>query len=613
MEYEENIDFSNFSTDIKLITFYLPQFHIIEENNKFWGEGFTEWINVKKSKPRFKGHHQPRKPGDNNGYLGYYDLTNLKTIETQINLAKTHGIYGFAIYYYWFSGKRLLEKPLNIFIKNSKINFNFLLIWANENWSRNWNGGDKEILIKQEYKPNDPINFIKDIKKYIKDYRYIKIGQRPVLGLYEPKKVVNLEKTIKIWREKSIELGIGKIFILICIKENKIKKFRDLNLFEASYEYPPRNKPKYHKIPKKNVYIYPELLYYSRDFNKINLNFTEFPFFRASMVEWDNCARRIKCVMFDHYSPKYFYLFNSLISKLLFPLHLIYKDLRFIFINAWNEWGEGSYLEPDNKYGYASINALSKAIFNLSYNAKYKIDAKIKISVLVNIDNIDLTNEIINKINNIPYIYDLFIIIKEEMNLDKLKNKLNLNSNCSHLKLILLFNKRGNLLDILFKFRNKMKNYKYICNINSYHYKEIKYFEDWRNYIYNNLLGDSKIISEILTDFEENENLGIIFPKKYYKSLIKFGDFIDDNELKYLNSLLKLIFFRIKASETSLDYPEGNMFWARISAIYPIFKLIRKIIVRRKYLLISQFHLEKIWVFLLKKNGFLYKTIINKI
>ena len=149
-EYENNIDFSHLNTTIKVISLYLPQFHVIKENNKFWGKGFTEWTNVKKSKPIFKGHHQPRIPGDFFGYLGYYDLTDIKSIEKQIKLAKSHGIYSFGIYYYWFSGKKLLEKPIEIFLKNSYLNFNFLLIWANENWNKRWNGEEKEILIKQE-------------------------------------------------------------------------------------------------------------------------------------------------------------------------------------------------------------------------------------------------------------------------------------------------------------------------------------------------------------------------------------------------------------------------------------------------------------------------------
>ena len=212
--YEKNIDYSNLTTDIKTIALYLPQFHCIKENNKWWGKGFTEWSNVRKSKPLFKGHYQPRIPGDELNYLGYYELTNLEVIKKQIHLAKSHGIYGFGIYYYWFSGKRLLETPLNIFLNNKDIDFKFLLIWANENWTRRWNGLNKKILIKQEYRDIDPINFINDIKTYIIDKRYIKINGKPIIGLYEPKSLPYLDKTISKWREVSEKIGLGEIFIL---------------------------------------------------------------------------------------------------------------------------------------------------------------------------------------------------------------------------------------------------------------------------------------------------------------------------------------------------------------------------------------------------------------
>jgi hypothetical protein len=159
--YENNINFSNYSSDIKAIALFLPQFHEIQENNEWWGKGFTEWKNVKKAQPLYKGHHQPRKPGDPNQYLNYYELSNSETLKKQINLAKSHGIYGFGIYYYWFSGKILLEKPLIILLNEKDIDFYFLLIWANENWTKKWDGKDEEVLIKQDYKENDPENFIK--------------------------------------------------------------------------------------------------------------------------------------------------------------------------------------------------------------------------------------------------------------------------------------------------------------------------------------------------------------------------------------------------------------------------------------------------------------------
>ena len=295
------MDFSDLKTQIKAIALYLPQFHSIEENDKAWGKGFTEWTNVKKSRPLFKGHHQPRIPGDTYGYLSYYDLTNIQVIKSQVKLAKSHGIYGFGIYYYWFSGKKLLEKPIDLFIKYSNIDFRFLLIWANENWTKKWDGRDKEIFVKQEYFPEDPINFIKDIKKYIMDKRYIKVNGRPILGIYEPNKIPNLPKTIQIWRKKSIELGIGEIFILICINDGKIQDFQNFNLFDAAYEFPPRTSFQKHRIPNKRTLIYAEVLYNSYYFNDTNINISKLPFFRGLMLEWDNCPRTKYGTIFDHY------------------------------------------------------------------------------------------------------------------------------------------------------------------------------------------------------------------------------------------------------------------------------------------------------------------------
>ena len=163
-KYEKNIDFSKYKTDIKTLTFYLPQFHTIKENDEWWGEGFTEWTNTKKSLPRFEGHYQPRTPHKD---IGYYTLDNKETIKKQVELAKMHGIYGFCFYYYWFSGKRLLEKPVDIFLDNKDIDFPFCLCWANENWTKTWDGLNNDILIGQKYSKSDYKKFIVDIKKYI--------------------------------------------------------------------------------------------------------------------------------------------------------------------------------------------------------------------------------------------------------------------------------------------------------------------------------------------------------------------------------------------------------------------------------------------------------------
>ena len=525
-------------------------------------------------------------------------------------MAKSHGIYGFGIYYYWFSGKYLLEKPINIFLKNSYINFNFLLIWANENWTMRWDGLDKKVLIKQEYKPKDPMNFIKDIKRYINDKRYIRIKNMPIIGLYKPKDIPNLNKTISIWRERARKLGIGEIFILINVKGNRLKNFKYLNLFNASYEFPPINSGNNHKFFKNGVqiYSYSELLYKIIEFNESNIDFKKFPFFRGVMLEWDNCARRKNCKVYKDYSPEQFYLFNKLIIN--WTLNHYNNDHKFIFINAWNEWGEGSYLEPDNKYGYASINSFSKAIFNLSFIENYKSFANIRIVVLAIINNDTLIKEIIDKIKNIPYIYDLYIISEIEINLEIIKKYITLNSN-KYLSEIILYLKRENSFPFLSNFRNKIKKYKYICNINTNRYRNITYFKEWKNYIYNNLLGNSKIISEIITDFELNKKLGLIFPLKYYKSFIHFGLKSDYFELKFVNLILKKLYPFVNISKIASAFPEGNMFWGKISAVYPVLKLFSNKISNKKNILILKVYLEKILVYIININGFLYKTIFK--
>ena len=406
--YEKNINYSNFETDIKTIALYLPQFHATKENDEWWGIGFTEWHNVRKAKPIYNKHHQPRIPGDNIQYLGYYDLTDLEVIKKQVELAKSHGIYGFGIYYYWFSGKRLLEKPLDLFLNNKDIDFKFLLIWANEDWTRRWNGYEGKILIKQEYKKSDPYDFIKDIKKYIIDEKYIKINNKPILGIYEPKKIPNLFNTISIWREESKNLGIGELYIIACLNTYNFDEMKNIKLFEGVYEFSPRDSLQI-MIKDSFLVLYSSVLY--KNIDSISAN-DDFPLYRGSMTEFDNSPRKKEASsIFNNYSPEQFYMVNKKIIE--WTRNKYNKNNRFIFINAWNEWGEGAYLEPDTKYGYASINSLSKSLFDKPYkeikiNHNYFNNESI-VAIQVHLYYDDLIEEIVNKTNNIPIFFDLYI------------------------------------------------------------------------------------------------------------------------------------------------------------------------------------------------------------
>ena len=608
--FENNIDYSNYSSDIKTIALFLPQFHSIEENDKWWGKGFTEWTNVMKAKPLFTCHHQPRVPGDIFNYLGYYELTNSEVLMKQIQLAKSHGIYGFGIYYYWFSGKTLLEKPLNIFLMNKKINFHFLLIWANENWTRRWDGKDKDILIKQEYKEDDPEKFIKDIEKYLIDNRYIKIDEKPVIGVYEPYKIINLNKTILTWRKKAREYGIGEIFILVTLNQYNIEELQKMNLFNGVYQFSPRDTFDC-KIKSKSNYLYTGTLY--KEFNLTNIK-NDFYLFKGSMVEFDNSARKKECVIYENYSPEQFYMINK---KIISWTKKKYKKNRFIFINAWNEWGEGTYLEPDEKYGYASINALSKAIFNLPYITKIynynKLKEQCKIAVQAHIFYEDLINEIINKINNIPVKYDLYISTDSEIKKQLIEKNIKNFSNANSYEILIFENKGRDVLPFLIQMKNNIKKYNYICHIHSKKTTFVQFGDEWRKYLYNNLLGSKYIISEILSDFESNSNLGLIFPEPFYKVLLTYDAELTKMDEMYMNYLLRKI-FKFFRTGNKIEFPVGNMFWAKINSIYQVFILdLKKKFPKERFQVDGTIMhgIERIWIYLVKLNGYYYKKIFK--
>ena len=376
--YEKNFDFSKYKTDIMAIALYLPQYHTFKENDNFWGKGFTEWTNVRHGFPFFSGHYQPRIPDDS---IGYYNLLDINTLKFQAKLAKEHGIYGFGIYYYWFSWKKLMEKPIDLLIVHKEINIKFFLIWANENWTRGWNGKFKDVLISQKYFDEDPKNFIKSLKEYISDERYIKINNKPVIGIYKPLSIPKIKEVVKIWRKTAADIGIGNIFLLVCNNKYLYNEYLKLDLFDGVYDFPPSNhfgdkiKPKIKKIDNRQYkgffHNFDSVMHFEH--SRFNLN-DSLLFFRGIVTQWDNSSRK-KGINFNsfsiNYSLKKFYDFSKEVIKWTRENHV--RNNRFIFINAWNEWGEGTYLEPDKIYGYAHINTLSNALFDLPFKGNSKL------------------------------------------------------------------------------------------------------------------------------------------------------------------------------------------------------------------------------------------------
>jgi cyclopropane fatty-acyl-phospholipid synthase-like methyltransferase len=376
--------------DIKLIAFYLTQYHPIPENDEWWGKGFTEWTNVTKASPQFPGHYQPHLPAD----LGYYDLRLREIHHEQIALAKSYGIDGFCYYYYWFSGRRLLEKPLDAMLLDAQANMPYCLCWANENWTRSWEGGDKEILIAQEYRPEDDIDFIKSLEPHFKDPRYIRVNGAPLLVIYRPQHLPDAKSSAKVWRQYCRDVGIGEIHVACALTHNNWD-YTQYD-FDSGVEFPP------HNMREKN-YAH-ELIYfnpwngYAPDYADIAEMYlsqkggSDRNVFRGVFPSWDNTARRRQnaTIVLNGTPENYEYWLSQAVNRtrLDFP-----DQERLIFINAWNEWAEGCHLEPDRRYGHdfleATLNAKAGSPLtdwshrgvtsNLNFNIKSDPRAKYKI------------------------------------------------------------------------------------------------------------------------------------------------------------------------------------------------------------------------------------------
>ena len=358
VEYKKN-NISITEEDIKLITYYLPQFHTFPENDEWWGKGFTEWTNVTKAIPHFVGHYQPHLPYDNT----FYDLSNLDVMRKQVELAKNYGIYGFCIHYYWFNGKRLLEKPLDNFL-NSDIDFKFCINWANENWTRKWDGAEQEVLLAQKHSDEDDLACIVEICKYVRDERYIRINGKPLIIIYNSAILPDVNNTIKIWRKYCRENGIGEI----CITGAKTFPTEDPLIydFDEAVEFPPHflwrelpcissKKTSIHSSFAMNIYDMSDYINQKQYFN----NKPE-RIYRCVFPNWDNTPRR----------GNEGFLFQLDLSQYKNWLSDIMKHTkenrkqgdRLVFINSWNEWAEGAHLEPDRRYGYAYLQATAEIL-----------------------------------------------------------------------------------------------------------------------------------------------------------------------------------------------------------------------------------------------------------
>lgn len=365
---------------MKTLALYLPQFHTIPENDEWWGEGFTEWVNMKKAKPLYEGHYQPRIPLNNN----YYDLSDVNVMKWQTEIAKKYGIYGFCVYHYWFHGHKLLEKPMEQYLENKDIDFPFCFCWANEHWTNAWVSGENKILIEQDFKDKkDWKTHFEYFLPFFKDKRYIKEDNKPFLVIYLPSIIEPLEEMLEYWNQLAIDNGFDGMkyayqHYMYYLDATKNKKCFDYGIeFEPNLsmnEIKSKSKAKLELLKiKLSVFLQTKLHIYfklrHKEVTKVSYDEIWNNILRRSpkdknmipgaFVDWDNTPRKgVRGSALIGATPEKFeYYFDKYLEK----IKTNYSTDKIIMF-AWNEWAEGGYLEPDEKNGFGYLEAISRVL-----------------------------------------------------------------------------------------------------------------------------------------------------------------------------------------------------------------------------------------------------------
>jgi len=568
IEQKEHFDFSEYLTTIKPIVIYKSKKNSANVDKNIYKESFNK--------------------ADN----------KIKELTEQINFIESHGIYGFAFYYFFYGSKNNSNNPIDIILKNKNLKVHFMLIINNITENSEININMSEIYF--------------DIKKYIVDKRYIKFYNKSLVIInrdnFDNNFIIKLRENLRADK-------FDDIYILSTTNDynNSMDNnfLFDGTLYSPSYE-------SLEKIHFKNnntlTYFYTQLLYKNLLEPPINNGFC----FRISipLSEYPFFLNRSQSYIFGDYSPDKYYFLNKIIID--WTKSRYDKNNQFIFINDFNN------LQYDENFGYANINSLSKALYGLPllYDSINNININIlkkAIFVLIqaHIYYTELIEEIINKTNNIPVPFDLYITTNTQDKKFYIENYVKNNSKANKYEVLVTPNKGRDVMPCLIQLKDILKRYKYLCHIHTKkHDVKQQLGKAWQHYLYENLLGDKNIINQILSDFEKYDKLGFIFPE-HYISLIKYAIEFKTKTWNNIDKIFDILFpnFNIKAGNI-MNFPAGNMFWAKTKAIYQIFneKIINLSPKERGQIDCTILHaIERIWLYLVKLNGFYYKTIFYSI
>ena len=574
----KSIDFVEFSkvelpspSSIRLIAFYLPQFHPIPENDAWWGKGFTEWSNVVSALPQFEGHYQPHLPAD----LGFYDLRIPDVQRQQVDLAKAYGIEGFCFYFYWFGGKTLLEHPIRQYLKHPEFDLPFCLCWANENWSRRWDGLDRDILIAQGYSKEDDLAFIEYIAEYLRDPRYIRVMGRPLLVVYRPGLLPDPRKTAKCWRDWCRNHGIGEIY-LAYTQSFEIVDPAEYN-FDAAIEFPPNNSDPpviTDQVSLHNPY-FSGIVCDWRVFIERSRNYDKplYTLFRGVNPSWDNEARRTgRGTVFANSSPAGYkeWLRNACLDTAArFEDH----DNRLVFINAWNEWAEGAHLEPDRRFGCAYLHATAAALrethnelqvaaFIDGVNAGFV--SKSSVAVHLHLFYEDLTDDIFcGYLDEKRGDFDMYVSVGNDVSLSTLESVAGRTGNVFFLR---TENRGRDIRPFIIVLEELLRRgYEFACKIHS---KKSPHRVDghvWRHTLIAALLNGGDAVRQAVTIFRENPDVGMLVPEGSMTDLAAYE--IHAGNIRWLDVLLKRLACESLVGNYAASFPAGSMYWFRVEAL----------------------------------------------
>lgn len=377
-ESQRNYKSSIMHKDIKILSYYLPQFHPIPENDEWHGKGFTEWTNVIKTNPLFRGHYQQHIPHSD---LGYYYLNSPDVLKKQAAQMEKAGVCGQVFYHYWFSGKLILESTAQMLLDNTDIKMPFCFCWANENWTRRWDGNDDDILLEQVYSAEDALAFIRYLIPFFKDSRYIKVNLRPMLFVYRPGSFPDTKQYIEIWTSECIKHGIPAPYVTAVLTRGATDPrefYMDAGVERVLHDWTggaaPERKQELAPFNTFNgtVLNYDDVANFYMDQDSSR----DFTYFRSLIPIWDNTARYDDNAYVVHKSTPY--MFQQWLEETIeYSLSELPREKRFIVVNAWNEWAEGAHLEPDTMFGYSYLNSIGRALSEIPYGSDEKLVADI--------------------------------------------------------------------------------------------------------------------------------------------------------------------------------------------------------------------------------------------